>query len=360
MMPTSFFKPSNRQFGPQMRKQTGPPLLSDSRTSPPLTCEKGRPKIDNTNGSVLSVKNLSKSFGGLKAVADVSFEIRPGEIFGLLGPNGAGKTTSISMICGLLAQDSGSVSVCGKDTAAHPVHAKQSMGVVPQEIALYEELSAEENLQFWGRLAGLSSQAATVRVAEVLEQLALTERRKDAVRTYSGGMKRRVNLGCALLHNPALLLLDEPTVGIDPQARANILDFVKQLAAGQGTGVLYTTHYLDEAETLCDRVGIIDQGRLLTQGSLAELQESLGGDRLFVLEGDFAGASPSQWPHFSSHFRILSQRDHQLTVASTDARSPSDCLKDLLDLPVAIHNAMVKKPNLNDVFLQLTGRELRE
>lgn len=308
---------------------------------------------------VLSVDRLTKSFGDLKAVSDVSFAIEGGEIFGLLGPNGAGKTTTISMICGLLAPDDGKVVVNGQDFSVDPAAAQRGMGAVPQEVALYEELSAEENLRFWGKLAGLSSQAATVRAAEVLDELSLTERRKDAVRTYSGGMKRRINIGCALLHEPRLLLLDEPTVGIDPQARAKILEFVKELAR-RGTGVLYTTHYLDEAEMLCDRIGIIDEGKLLADGTLAELQDRLGGERLFVLEGDLSEANPVTWNGFSDRFHIISQREHQLVVSSSTNRHPSDCLKDLLDLPIQIDNAAVKKPNLNDVFLQLTGRELRE
>lgn len=308
---------------------------------------------------VLDVKDLSKSFGDITAASEVSLAIEAGEIFGLLGPNGAGKTTTISMICGLLVPDAGSVVVCGNDIAADPAAVKKSIGVVPQEIALYEELSAEENLVFWGKLAGLSARSARTRADELLEELALTDRGRDVIRTYSGGMKRRVNIGCALLHHPKLLLLDEPTVGIDPQARENILQFVRELAR-KGTSVLYTTHYLDEAEDLCDRIGIIDHGHLLAHGTLAQLQERLGGDRLFVLDGDFADADPSQWDGFTSRFRIISQRDHQLTVSPTDDRDSSDCIRELLDIPVPLDNAMVKKPGLTDVFLQLTGRELRE
>ena len=308
---------------------------------------------------VLAVDGLAKSFGEIHAVDDVSFGIDSGEVFGLLGPNGAGKTTTISMICGLLAPDQGSVVVNGVDFSVDPASAQQSLGVVPQEVALYEELSAEENLIFWGKLAGLTGRAARSRSAEILEQLALADRSKDAVRTYSGGMKRRINIGCALLHRPKLLLLDEPTVGIDPQARENILHFVRELSLG-GTGVLYTTHYLEEAESLCDRVGIIDHGRLLAQGTLGELQQRLGGDRLFVLDGDFSEAEPADWDGFSDRFRVISKLDHQLTVASIDDRHSSDCIRELLDIPVPLDNAMVKKPRLTDVFLQLTGRELRE
>jgi ABC-2 type transport system ATP-binding protein len=172
-------------------------------------------------------------------------------------------------------------------------------------------------------------------------------------------MKRRVNLGCALLHRPRLLLLDEPTVGIDPQARLKILEFIRELR-GSGTAVLYTTHYLEEAETLCARIGIIDHGRMLAEGTLRELQERLGGDRLFVLEGAWTGVQPDAWPGFRERFRVIQQSDRQLVVAALDARDPAEALKALLALPVHAENVTLKRPSLNDVFLQLTGRDLRE
>src|SRR5208337_4374110 len=254
--------------------------------------------------SLLRVQGLFKAFGAIRAVDAVSFEVKPGEIYGLLGPNGAGKTTTISMISGLLKPDSGEVSVAGASFWSNPQKAKSIMGVVPQELAIYEELSGRENLEFWGRMAGLNSSEASSRAGELLEALMLADRAKDAVKTYSGGMKRRINLGCALLHRPKILLLDEPTVGIDPQARLNILEFIRGLRAS-GTAILYTTHYLEEAETLCQRIGIIDGGRLLAEGTLAELQERLGGDRVFLLEADFKGASPEAWDGFLQRFRIL-------------------------------------------------------
>ena len=229
--------------------------------------------------SLLKVERLSKTFGAIRAVDSVSLEVRPGEIYGLLGPNGAGKTTTLSMICGLLKPDAGEVLVAGAAFWADPQKAKRIMGVVPQDLAIYEELTGRENLEFWGRMAGLGSREARARAAELLEALTLTDRANDAVATYSGGMKRRINLGCALLHRPQLLLLDEPTVGIDPQARLNILEFIRNLRAS-GTAILYTTHYLEEAETLCQRIGIIDHGRLLAEGTLSQLQERLGGDRV--------------------------------------------------------------------------------
>ena len=309
--------------------------------------------------SLLEVRALSKSFGAIRAVESVGFAVREGEIYGLLGPNGAGKTTTISMISGLLKPDAGEVVVAGSPFWSDPQAAKSIMGVVPQELAIYEELSGRENLEFWGRVSGLSSAQARQRAALLLEALALTDRARDEVKTYSSGMKRRINLGCALLHEPKLLLLDEPTVGIDPQARLNILEFIGKLRA-RGTAILYTTHYLEEAETLCQRIGIIDHGRLLAEGTLSELQERLGGDRVFLLEGDFKGAAPESWDGFAQRFRIIQKSDRQLAVAAIGTRDPAECLKELLGLPVRVENVTLKRPSLNDVFLQLTGRELRE
>jgi len=309
--------------------------------------------------SLLKVEGLSKTFGTIRAVDSVSFQVQPGEIYGLLGPNGAGKTTSISMISGLLKPEAGEVSIAGASFWSDPQKAKRIMGVVPQELALYEELSGRENLEFWGRMAGLSSRDAKARTVELLEALTLTDRAKDPVKNYSGGMKRRINLGCALLHRPKLLLLDEPTVGIDPQARLNILEFIRNLCA-TGTAILYTTHYLEEAESLCQRIGIIDHGRILAEGTFSELQERIGGDRVFVLEADFRDASPDAWDGFQQRFRVIQKSERQLVVAAVGTRDPSDCLKELLNLPVHVENVALKRPSLNDVFMQLTGRELRE
>lgn len=309
---------------------------------------------------LLRAHELSKRFGNIQAVDRVSFEVRGGEIYGLLGPNGAGKTTSISMICGLLRPESGDVYIAEKDLWNAPQESRRIMGVVPQEIALYEELSGRENLEFWGRIAGLSARDAKTRAGELLEALSLVDRANDAVKKYSGGMKRRINLGCALMHRPKLLLLDEPTVGIDPQARQNILEFIRRLVA-EGLAILYTTHYLEEAETLCARIGIIDHGRLLAEGTLAELQRRLGNDQIFVLEADLTRTDPENWPGFRERFRIMQRTERQLIVAAHGPNGDAaEALKALLAAPVRVENVTVKRPTLNDVFLQLTGRDLRE
>lgn len=309
--------------------------------------------------ALLKVQGLVKAFGTVRAVDSVNFEVQPGEIYGLLGPNGAGKTTTISMISGLLNPDAGEVFIAGAAFGQNPQKARRIIGVVPQELAIYDELNGRENLEFWGRMAGLGARDAKLRAGELLDALALADRANDTVKTYSGGMKRRINLGCALMHRPQLLLLDEPTVGIDPQARLKILEFIRTLTAS-GTAVLYTTHYLEEAEGLCHRVGIIDHGRLLAEGTLRQLQERLGGDRVFVMDADFTKSSPESWSGFQERFRVLQKTDRQLVVAAVGTHDPSDCLRELLAIPVNVENVALKRPNLNDVFLQLTGRDLRE
>jgi ABC-2 type transport system ATP-binding protein len=308
---------------------------------------------------LLQAHELSKRFGDIRAVDRVSFEVGEGEIYGLLGPNGAGKTTTISLVCGLLKPDDGSIIVCGSNFWSDPQAARRTTGVVPQDLAIYEDLSGRENLEFWGRVAGLSLRDARRRAGELLDALSLVDRGNDAVKKYSGGMKRRINLGCGLMHRPRLLLLDEPTVGIDPQARASILSFIRDLVA-DGVAILYTTHYLEEAESLCDRIGIIDHGRLLAEGTLAELQERIGEAQLFVIEGALAGTEPERWPGFAESFRVIQRTDRQLTVAALGRRDPAECLKQLLAVPVPVENVTLKRPSLNDAFLQLTGRELRE
>jgi ABC-2 type transport system ATP-binding protein len=308
---------------------------------------------------MLNVSAISKAFGPIRAVDGVTFHVAEGEIYGLLGPNGAGKTTTISMVCGLLRPDAGEIFINGKPFSANHAESKRLMGVTPQDLALYEELTGRENLEFWGRIAGLKTADARKRAGELLEALSLSDRAKDAVKNYSGGMKRRINLGCALMHRPKLILLDEPTVGIDPQARAKILEFIVGLRAS-GTAILYTTHYLEEAETLCQRIGIIDRGKLLAEGSLSQLQERLGKGLVFTVEADFSRSAPAQWDGFAERFLVLQQSEKQLVVAAVGKRDPSDCLRDLLALPIRLDNVSLKRPSLNDVFLQLTGRQLRE
>src|SRR4030065_1073568 len=224
---------------------------------------------------ILEVQNLVKKFGDFTAVDGVSFDIQGGEVFSLLGPNGAGKTTTITLLAFLLEPPSGDAIVGGHSISREALEVKRIIGVVPQEIALYEELSARENLTFWGQMYGLGGNTLKTRVTEVLEQIGLTDRAKDKIKTYSGGMKRRVNIGVGLLHKPRLLYMDEPTVGIDPQSRRSLLDSAKDLNKA-GMTVLYTTHYMEEAEELSNRVGIVDQGKMIAIGTQKELTQLVG------------------------------------------------------------------------------------
>ena len=231
---------------------------------------------------MIRVEGLVKRYGDIRAVDGVSFQVGVGEIYGLLGPNGAGKTTTFSMLAGLLAPDDGRITMGGVDLADDPVAVKRGLGIVPQEVAVYEELTARENLRLWAGLYGLTGAALDQAVARALDEVGLSGRSKEPVELFSGGMKRRLNLSLGLVHGPRVILLDEPTVGIDPQARANILDVVRRVADA-GAAVLYTTHYLEEAEQLCDRIGILDHGKLLAEGTLAELKELVGEEEVVVI-----------------------------------------------------------------------------
>jgi ABC-2 type transport system ATP-binding protein len=231
---------------------------------------------------MISVDELHKSFGSLRAVDGLSFEVPEGELFGFLGPNGAGKTTTLSMISGLLKPDSGRASIADINVWANPKAAKRMLGMVPQDLALYEELSARENLMFWGSLFGLPKSELKANIDLWLDRVGLADRSKERVSKFSGGMKRRLNLAIGLVHNPKVVLLDEPTVGIDPQARNNILDIIREIAAA-GTTILFTTHHLEEAEALCDRIAIMDHGRILETGSVEVLAKVVGAMNILLV-----------------------------------------------------------------------------
>jgi ABC-2 type transport system ATP-binding protein len=309
---------------------------------------------------VLQCRGLRKAYGERVAVADVGFAVAPGETYGLLGPNGAGKTTTISMVCGLLRRDAGEVTVAGRPMSPEATDAKAAIGLVPQDVALYEDLSAEENLRFFGRLQGLSGRELAARVAEVLEVVGLADRAGDRVGEYSGGMKRRANIAAGLLHRPRLLVLDEPTVGVDPQSRNAILESVEALA-GEGMSVLYTTHYMEEAERLCDRIGIIDEGRLIAEGTRRELVAQLGvGDQVEVTgTGDLAAfaAACAELPGALG----AEARDGSVVVRveqGSTALAPIVAAAERTG--VAVGGVEVTEPDLEDVFLALTGKALRD
>jgi len=224
---------------------------------------------------VIEVERLTKMYGERIAVDDVSFTVRPGEIFGLLGPNGAGKTTTISCLSGLLKPTSGSIRIDGHDIVHDGPKARASIGVIPQELAIYPEISARQNLEYWGAVQGLSREQIKQRMETVLDRVGLAGRAKEPVKNFSGGMKRRLNIAIGLIHDPKVLLLDEPTVGVDPQSRTHILELIRERARA-GVAVLYTTHYMNEAEELCDQLAIIDHGKVVAQGTLEELLARAG------------------------------------------------------------------------------------
>ncbi|MEZ5321460.1 MAG: ABC transporter ATP-binding protein [Microthrixaceae bacterium] len=316
--------------------------------------------------SVLRCSALRKTFGERVAVDDVGFEIAPGETYGLLGPNGAGKTTTISMLCGLLDRDAGEVEVAGEPISPRAVEAKSAIGLVPQDIALYPDLSARENLRFFGRLQRLSGDELRQRVDEVLDVVALADRADDKVADYSGGMQRRANIAVGLLHRPKLLILDEPTVGVDPQSRNQILEAVDRLGT-EGMSVLYTTHYMEEAERLCDRIGIIDGGRLVAEGTRAELVHLVGAhDRVRVdLTGDLdAFESAIRNEGISDEVERVADnggRDGTVQMAVADAATAiARVLSVAGRLGVDVASVNVAQPDLESVFLHLTGKALRD
>ncbi|MET9232241.1 ABC transporter ATP-binding protein [Lentzea sp. NPDC003310] len=306
--------------------------------------------------TVLSCSGLRRRFGDVLAVDDVSFTIGEGETYGLLGPNGAGKTTTISMITGVLERDAGEVVVAGVPMSTTDVAAKRLVGYVPQELALYPDLTARENLRFFANLYG----AGRHRVERVLEVVGLADRANDLAREYSGGMKRRLNVAIGLLHEPKLLVLDEPTAGVDPQSRNQIIENVRTLAA-EGMAILYTTHYMEEAERLCDRVGVIDSGRLIAEGTRRQLVERLGErDRIsLLLDGDLAHAAAALGTIQTVHG--VAAHGHGLELVVDDARETLPVVLSALSSNGAVVRSVeVAEPNLETVFLHLTGKALRE
>jgi ABC-2 type transport system ATP-binding protein len=314
------------------------------------------------NQPILVTNRLRKTFGKNTAVKNLSLSIKQGEIFSLLGPNGAGKSTLINMLSTLLEPTGGTAEIGGHDLTKEPQAVRRLIGIVPQEVALYDELTGRQNLQFWGRMAGLGGSDLKNRVEIVLDQVKLADRAADRLETYSGGMKRRANIAAGLLHNPQLLFMDEPTVGIDPQSRRRILDMVKELR-DEGMTILYTTHYMEEAEELSDRIAIIDHGELVALGTKAELIELVGRQetiRLHLGQGEDSAAYAPLFDHLPGILHAFGQNG-QLLLNVKDAAPV---------LPVVIttanrHNLPIRtidieEPNLEAVFLHLTGRALRD
>jgi ABC-2 type transport system ATP-binding protein len=308
----------------------------------------------------IEVQNLHKAFGERQAVQGIDFSVEKGEIFSLLGPNGAGKTTTLSMLSCLLRPDQGDALVMGHSIRTDQLGVKSSLGVVPQEIALYEDMSARENLTFWGKMYGLRGAPLRTRVDEVLEIIGLSDRAGEYIKKYSGGMKRRVNIGVALLHKPQVIYMDEPTVGIDPQSRRNILDSVVALKS-QGMTVLYTTHYMEEAQELSDHIAIMDNGKMIASGTNAELVQIVGAtDRISVTINTESARVMAAWKGIQG-VKQVSGEVGTLTILADDSNRVLPRLFEAAAAnSVRITSVAIQEPNLEAVFLHLTGRALRD
>ena len=309
---------------------------------------------------MIEVSGLRKQYGDFLAVDDVSFTAAPGEVFGLLGPNGAGKSTAIGCISGLLVPSGGSVRVMGHDVVRDAKAAKAGLGVVPQELALYEDLSPIQNLSYWGAAYGLRGEELRGRVEEVLEHIGLKDRESSPAKTFSGGMKRRLNFGCGIVHRPKVLLLDEPTVGVDPQSRVKLLDLVRAQVE-QGMTVLYTTHYMEEAQELCARLAIMDHGKTIAIGTMEELREQLGEHDVLRLGGRFAEDAVRQALARVDNAEIVAVTADTLTLAVEGASQKLSSIFDALNVAGAeVRETTLHQPNLESLFIKLTGRELRQ
>jgi ABC-2 type transport system ATP-binding protein len=316
----------------------------------------------------VEVRELHKDFGEIQAVRGISFDVAAGEIFSLLGPNGAGKSTTISMLACLLHPTQGDALVMGHSILGDPMAVKAAIGVVPQEIALYEDLSARQNLAFWGKMYGIRGPELSERVDEVLEIVGLSDRQKGRVSKFSGGMKRRLNIGIALLHRPDVIIMDEPTVGIDPQTRRRILDSVKEFNRA-GMTVLYTTHYMEEAQELSDHIAIMDQGKLIAYGTHSELVQIVGElDRIDLSVSDLPDPLMEEWEQIEGVRQITAEPDPESGQADGIVRLLVDdsnlVLPRLFEVAaesgVRITSVDIQEPNLEAVFLHLTGRTLRD
>jgi ABC-2 type transport system ATP-binding protein len=307
---------------------------------------------------MLEVRDLQKSYGSATALAGVSFAVAPGELFGLLGPNGAGKTTLMSIVAGLLDAGAGAVQLAGRPFRRHDRDLRRLIGIVPQDLALYSELSARENLRFFGQLYGLGGAELERRVEQVLDAVALSDRADQRAGTFSGGMQRRLNLGAALVHQPRLLLLDEPTTGVDPQSRNHIFEEVRRLNAA-GLTIVYTSHYMEEVQALCTRIGIIDHGRLIACAPLPELLQQLPGCLHLRVRH-----LPRRAHERLAALPLLSLRQSDAQTLELESRDAKQTLLQVVQLlgeeQVELESLELQEPNLEHVFLHLTGRALRD
>lgn len=306
------------------------------------------------------IKDLVKRYSEVLAVDHINLEIREGEIFGLLGPNGAGKTTTLNILTGLTTADGGSISVFGKNSSVHAGEVKRQIGIVPQEIAIYDDLSAAENIAFFGKLYGLRGKLLQERVEQALQFTGLEEKRKGYPKKFSGGMKRRLNIACAVVHRPRLMIMDEPTVGIDPQSRKHIHESVRTLHE-QGSTILYTSHYMEEVEELCSRIAIMDQGRIIALGTKDELKELVAAEERLVIEVTAPSHTMVEKVKKLGGVRECALEEKTLTVlAARNSGTVSRIIGAVNATGAEIVSLNVEKPTLESVFLTLTGKTLRD
>jgi len=310
--------------------------------------------------ALLEVKGLKKYYKDIKAVDDISFSVEKGDLFGLLGPNGAGKSTAISLVATLLAPLAGSITYKGVDILSSPAIMRNSLGLVPQEIALYPNLSGWDNLAFWGKAYGLRGAKLNDRIAEVADLIGIKDRLKDKVKKYSGGMQRRLNIGVALLHKPEFLIMDEATVGIDPQSRSYILETVKGLAQN-GATIIYTSHYIEEVEALCNKVCIMDKGKIIASGSKEQLIAGVGADYKITIKTDGQSELLLERLKELPCVKAADATGNELhLLAKGEEASGSAILAAIAENGFRLISYDVEKPNLETVFLRLTGRALRD
>lgn len=310
---------------------------------------------------MIEIKDVTKSYGRQKVLQNVSFEIMEGELFGLLGPNGAGKSTLIDILTGIQSMDSGDIFINGKSIKTDKVEIRKHLGLVPQDIALLEELNAVDNLEYFGGLYGLAGSELKSQIEKLLEVAGLTDKKKEKVKNYSGGMKRRLNIAVAMLHNPSILILDEPTVGVDAQSRQHIFDYIQSLAE-QGTTILYTSHYMEEIETLCKRVFILDLGEEVAYGTKEEVKKLVGHTQTVALTLDRVPAGFDEVLKNSENgiqFVTVDGQDIALTIDQT-IFSMMKLIEQVEQAQLVIKSVNVKETTLEEAFLQLTGKTLRD
>ncbi|GAA0076847.1 ABC transporter ATP-binding protein [Clostridium sp. CTA-5] len=310
--------------------------------------------------SILCVNNLDKSYGEKHVVQEISFKVNEGEILCFLGPNGAGKSTTINILCGILGYDAGEIDYKGRDVKVCLNEFKKHLGVVPQELAIYEDLSAEQNVKFFASLYGLRGKELEDKVSKALEFVGLLERRKDKSKTFSGGMKRRLNIACAIAHEPELVIMDEPTVGIDPQSRNHILNSIKKLSK-QGTTIIYTTHYMEEVEEISTRILIMDSGNIIAEGTKESLKEEIFDDRQFILELEDDKNINIDSFYDIEGIKKVERQSEQLTITTLkNVENLEKIISLVISSKAKILNLFCRTASLENVFLRLTGKSLRD